>query len=75
MKTIQPKDCPSPDHICGDYKWDDQFSRLSIVEYLDEIPLEYRSEDDLELLERFIIRAKMHFIQLSPSWMDTNMND
>lgn len=67
LPRIEKTDYPSKSP-----KWDDKIERIQIVRYLDEIPLNYRSERDHEILKEFIIRAQRHFAELDPNFEPVN---
>ena len=66
-------DAPSRDEwVAESPRLEDTFTRQQIIEYLDEIPLGYRTEGEHEVTEGLIDRAKRHFAQLAttfePPW-------
>jgi hypothetical protein len=49
-------------------KPDDTFTRLQVIQYLEEIPLGYRTQGEHEITEKLIERAQRHFAQLDAKW-------
>jgi hypothetical protein len=55
-----------------DPNWDDLISRIQIVRYLEEIPLNCKTEREHQLLEEFVTRAQRHFTELDPNFEPDN---
>jgi hypothetical protein len=51
---------------------DDRFTRLQIIQFLEEIPLGYRTEAEHGALERFVDVAQRQFARLSTDFEPPN---
>lgn len=50
----------------------DTFTRLQIIQYLDEVPLGYITEQDHKITEELVTRIQRHFAELSTKWEPSN---
>lgn len=53
---------------CENPKPEDLFSRIQIIQYLEEIPLGYRTEEEHRFAESLILNVERHFAELDNSW-------
>jgi len=61
--TRYPQKSPQPN---------DTFERWKVMEYLENIPLGERTEDDHKAICQFIYRARCHFAELDTRWEPSN---
>jgi hypothetical protein len=47
---------------------EDTFTRATIIQYLEEIPLGYKTEQEHKVTEELIARARRHFAELDVNW-------